>query len=378
MDKGRVVVVSASVGAGHDGPADELARRLRAGGWRVDQLDGMRASPQRIGSWLRDLYFFQLRVLPRCWERTLAAVGGDGWRARVVHAWLDAVAPRLHELLPSDADVVVSTYPLVGQLLGRLRLAGHISCPVMTYATDMAVHPLWVHPGVDHVLAIHEAAAARARELGAQRVTPCVPAVAPAFSAPACRSSRLDTRRRWTIPADALVALVTSGSEGIGEVVDTARDLDGVGVHPVVLCGRNAALLRRVERSRIGTALGWTDDVAALLAASDLVVQNAGGLASLEALAAGRPLISYRVLPGHGEANARVLDAVGLAPWVRNPESLRSTVTRLVARDHAGHQAPSRQSSGLDPAAHIADVARIARASTHAAPAPTGEERTLV
>ena len=39
---GRIVIISASVGAGHDGPADELGRRLLARGWWVDRPEGLR------------------------------------------------------------------------------------------------------------------------------------------------------------------------------------------------------------------------------------------------------------------------------------------------------------------------------------------------
>ena len=35
--------------------------------------------------------------------------------------------------------------------------------------------------------------------------------------------------------------------------------------------------------------LGWTDDMAGLMAACDVMVENAGGLTSLEAMAAGLP-----------------------------------------------------------------------------------------
>ncbi|MEO7070492.1 MAG: hypothetical protein ABI131_08370, partial [Nostocoides sp.] len=56
--------------------------------------------------------------------------------------------------------------------------------------------------------------------------------------------------------------------------------------------------------------------------AVDAVVQNAGGSTSLEALAAGCPVVSYRCLPGHGETNAVALSHAGLAPWAKSPADL--------------------------------------------------------
>jgi UDP-N-acetylglucosamine:LPS N-acetylglucosamine transferase len=77
-------------------------------------------------------------------------------------------------------------------------------------------------------------------------------------------------------------------------------------------------------------ALGWRDDMAALVAAAACVVQNAGGMTSLESLAAGTPTVTYRPIPGHGVANARALDAAGLVPWVADPAELATTLARVL------------------------------------------------
>ncbi|MEO6088351.1 MAG: hypothetical protein ABIQ18_35085 [Umezawaea sp.] len=68
--------------------------------------------------------------------------------------------------------------------------------------------------------------------------------------------------------------------------------------------------------------LGWVEDMPRLMHAVDVVVQNAGGLTTSEALAAGLPVFTYRCLPGHGRANADVLDRIGVVPWVRSAGDL--------------------------------------------------------
>jgi len=128
-------------------------------------------------------------------------------------------------------------------------------------------------------------------------------------------------------------------------------DLADLGAWPLVLCARNDRLRRRVEALGVGRALGWADDVPRLLAAADVVVHNAGGLACWEALAAGRPVVSYRVLPGHGEANAAVLDAAGTVPWARSRDDLG------VLLDHLGRHHGRSGSPRPDPAQVIHDTA---------------------
>jgi UDP-N-acetylglucosamine:LPS N-acetylglucosamine transferase len=110
-------------------------------------------------------------------------------------------------------------------------------------------------------------------------------------------------------------------------------------------------------------ALGWTDDMPALLAACDVVVQNAGGLTSLEALATGVPVLTYRSLDGHGRTNAAALEAAGWIPWVRHRDELPPFLSWALARPVA--KAPF---TGDDPAATIAALAGV-DATPVAAPA---------
>jgi glycosyltransferase involved in cell wall biosynthesis len=96
------------------------------------------------------------------------------------------------------------------------------------------------------------------------------------------------------------------------------------------VCGTNDELRRTLVARELGVALGWVDDLAPLMRACDVVVQNAGGLSSLEAMACGTPVLSYRCLPGHGQTNAAALATAGLADWPRDPADLATTLARLL------------------------------------------------
>ena len=92
-----------------------------------------------------------------------------------------------------------------------------------------------------------------------------------------------------------------AGSWGVGPIAETfdviARSEQFV---PVVVCGRQERLRRRLSARGTGIVLGWTDQMPELMAASDVLVENAGGLTAMEALAAGLPVVTYRPIAGHG------------------------------------------------------------------------------
>ncbi|MFI9272874.1 glycosyltransferase [Kitasatospora sp. NPDC052896] len=329
----RITVVSASVGAGHDGAARELVRRLRAAGFEAECHDFLDLLPRGWGRLLRGSYALELRVAPWAWGWLLRGLERNRSSSGLVGA-LFAVAGgrRTRAVIGPDTAAVVSTYPLASQALGRLRRRGRVTVPVATFLTDMSVHPLWVADGVDLHLALHPVAAAQADRHGAAAVELVGPLVGPACRPARSEAERLRERTRFGLPADGPIALVTAGSWGVGEVERTAREIAATGLAvPVTVCGHNEALRERLAGSGAGVALGWVDDMPALLRASDVVVQNAGGLTSLEAMASGVPVVSYRCLPGHGVTNAAALDEAGLAVWIRDERRLAGALRAALA-----------------------------------------------
>ncbi|MDQ1653479.1 MAG: hypothetical protein QOI35_2679, partial [Cryptosporangiaceae bacterium] len=265
----RAVIVTASVGAGHDGAARELGRRLERDGFRVETHDYLDILPRRLGTLLRSVYTRQLSTVPRTWGWVLAAL-----ELMPPLAWLAAAVAglagraRIQEILRQGAEpaVVVSTYPLASHLLGELRRRRLLRAPVITYLTDFSVHRLWVCGGADAHLALHPVAAGQALGHGARTVIVCAPAVNPGFAPLAAAERgrrRSGVREAFGLPADAPLALIVAGSLGVGELEESARDVVATGrAIPIVVTGHNAELAARLDRIPGVLALGWAHDMA--------------------------------------------------------------------------------------------------------------------
>ncbi|SEE96534.1 UDP-N-acetylglucosamine:LPS N-acetylglucosamine transferase [Streptomyces sp. 3213] len=326
----RIVIVSASVGAGHDGAAAELERRLVAAGLAVDRLDLLDVLPARLGRLVRDGYHRMLVRTPWLYQRIYSSTERAGGGGPVARALLRSAEGRLLRALPADTGAVVSTYPGASRVLGSLRLAGRLTVPVLTYLTDFSVHPLWVADGVDVHLALHAVPAAQARAAGAYDVRVCGPVVDPRFH-PVDATERTAARTRFGLPSNAPLALLVAGSWGVGPVRQVARELRDCGAAvPVVVCGRNEELAAQLRADGIEHVHGWVDDMPGLMHAADVLVQNAGGLTSLEAFAAGLPVASYGCIPGHGLTNASALDQAGVAAWIQDPAQLKHVLAELI------------------------------------------------
>jgi UDP-N-acetylglucosamine:LPS N-acetylglucosamine transferase len=331
----RVAVVSGSYGAGHDAAAREIARELTAAGARVTTYDVVDLLPGGLGRLLKRAYYAQLRRVPTTWTATLSYVEPG----RVLHRAAVGVLGLGDERVVSavaGCDLVIATHPFAAQALGTARRRGLLSVPVATYLTDASVHALWVHPQVDLHLAIHDVAAAQARRWGGRTST-----VRPLVRVGRRRS--VDPLAEYEIYGPR--ALVTGGSLGLGDLEQAARDIaDSRVMTPVVACGSNDDLRARLELVPGVVALGWRDDLPDVIAACDCVVQNAGGFTSLEALAAGTPVVTYLPIPGHGITNAANLEQVGLAPWPRSASELGPVLRSVLVAgrfDRLPHDAPT-------------------------------------
>lgn len=325
----RVLILSASIGGGHNAAAAVLRAELEQAGCSVVVLDGFATATPLLSRYLAWGYPVQLRYTPwlydwefwsshrrlfaKMWRRMYATLSGEAFRTLV-----DLLEPQL----------VISTYPLVTQALGVLRRKGILQVPVVAVITDYGVHRLWTAPGIDlHLVPSRVSAAQIDEATGSVRIMR--PLVRSAFWEPRDREV---VRRRYGFAPNEFVALIVAGAWGIGRVELIVRDVVACGVRTVVVCGRNRELAARLQKEYAAHPrvwiLGWTDELPELMAAADCLVQNAGGLTCLEAIASRLPIIIYRPITGHGVFNALTMERAGVARWIRSSTELRETLGR--------------------------------------------------
>jgi processive 1,2-diacylglycerol beta-glucosyltransferase len=338
----RVLILSASVGEGHDRPAQTLAAQLRdEHGDDVeivieDCLAAMGRSVRAVSEdaarlvfyrfqWVWDVGFWVFAVNPLTRELSQRLITRAGRRGLL--ELIDRVAP----------DVVVSVYPNVTEVLGRLKRKGLIHVPVVAAITDLAAMHYWASRGVDMHLVTHPESVAEVRSIvGSTAVVECVHG----FTLPQFRVRREQDDARWRLelPLKGKVVLVSGGGWGVGDVqgaVEQALTLDDVSM-VVCLCGRNETLRATLAREfadhpRVRVE-GFTEHMPEWLAAADALVHSTGGLTVLEALMRGCPAISYGWGRGHVRVNNRAFVEHGLADVVADRAALPAALERAFTR----------------------------------------------
>jgi hypothetical protein len=247
----RIAIISAGMGAGHDGAADGLQLCLETPGFAVDRHDFLDLIPAGLGGLLRGTYHRLLVSAPGGYQRIYAATEQTLRPAPAVRALLRSAERRTLRTVTADTAAVASTYPGASQALG--------------------------------------------------------------------------------------------------------------------------ALLDRLAATGVRHAYGRVAEMPDLMRACDVLVQNAGGLTSLEAFAVGLPVAGYRCIPGHGQTNAAAQHKAGLAVWIKEPSELAARLSDLLDGPlGAGQRALGLAlfGTGRDP------VSAVVHAAQHGAAVPAQQRRT--
>jgi processive 1,2-diacylglycerol beta-glucosyltransferase len=353
MSTTKALLLSARMGGGHNGVARVVSEELASYGIECETRDFLDASP-RMGRILERGFKLEVERAPWAYQlefwlwNTFTPI--VAFTRRVLQAFFQRGVARWIEDI--DPDIIIALHPFSAQLLGQMRHQRNpvvSNRPIATFLTDYSVHPLWVHPDVDLHLCVSETAAVQARtRAGASgEIVVTGPFVDSKFFRHVDRQA---AREALSIPSDRSVALIVSGSWGVGDIAETFHLLASHDeFFPVALCGHNSDLQVQLGDHPRGLAVGWTDDVRLYMAAADVVIQNAGGLTSLEAMAAERPVISYRPIAGHGRENVAAMESAGATVWCHDKDELVEQVRSLSSEPS---EQVAKQLSQFQPAPH--------------------------
>src|SRR5258707_7972772 len=296
----KALLLTGSLGMGHDVVAEACATSLAAYGWSTETLDAMRLLG-RGGATVGEAVFRGMLAVPGLFDAVHFSALRTGSRLALLAdaAARRRVVPRLRAFLDENpADLAISVFATGASAVSRLADRYPAMSPVV-FCTDVTPHRLWVHQHVDLYLVTSAAAEAAVRRFQPEAgVLVIPPAVRPGFYRPPAQAQ---ARAQLGVPPAEGCVLLMSGGWGLGPVAESAEALAEAGVHVLAVAGRNARLERRLRaaarRQPRLRAFGFSDAVPALMAASDLVVTSSGDTCS-EARTVGRPLLLLDVVPG--------------------------------------------------------------------------------
>lgn len=325
--KPRVLLLSATSGAGHVRAAQALEKAFLArGDCAVEHIDALQHVSKFFQRVYDKAYISMVRRAPELmgllYDRT-----DQPWlhpRRRLALDRLNT-GPMIRLLKRVQPDLCVATHflpaEIIAWLIAKRKLRAHNAIVV----TDYDVHAMWLCRTVDrYYLAIEEAAQYLAG-IGVPKEKLRVTGIPidPLFATPVNKS---EARKQLGLDAGATMVLISAGGYGIGPVQQLVKDLLAL-ERPwqiVAIAGKSEKTRKHLEElaktagklpagSPKLCPVGFTTEMDKYMAAADLMVGKAGGLTTSEALARELPMALMEPIPGQEERNADHLLEAGAA-----------------------------------------------------------------
>ncbi len=323
----RLLILSASAGAGHNRAAEALHESCRAFSPGVESawVDSLKYTNRVFARLYEQSYVWMASYTPTLWGVLYKQAGKQKDRRRMeklveLHDRLTyrKLIARVEEFRP---DLVLCTHFLPANVV----LAKKVGVPVYVVITDFDAHTLWVNrKAAGYFVASDEVKVLLARfGYPPDRIRVTGIPIHPVFAEPSPAP-----------PSDRPRLLFMSGGFGMGHMEEALEALLAIRTpfHLTVVAGRNEKMKQRLEaiagdRARVH---GFVTNVHELMAASDLIITKAGGLTVSECLARRLPMVIFSPIPGQEECNADYLLEHGCAVKARTLDVLDYKVLELL------------------------------------------------
>jgi len=326
-NKPRVLLLSATSGAGHVRAAQALEKAFQArGDCAVEHIDALQYVSKLFQRAYDKAYIAMIRRAPQLmgvlYDRT-----DRPWHHPRRRLALDRLntGPMIRLLKRAQPDLCVATHFLPAEIIAWLIARKKLRARNAIVVTDYDVHAIWLCRTVDRYYVAIEEAAEYLAHVGVPREKLLVTGIPidPLFAAPVDRD---EARKHLGLDPAATVILISAGGYGIGPVEQLVQDLLALQKpwQVAAIAGKSEKTRKRLEElaKTAGTlpggasklcAIGFTVEMDKYMAAADLMVGKAGGLTTSEALARGLPMALIEPIPGQEERNADHLLEAGVA-----------------------------------------------------------------
>jgi len=319
----KILILSCNTGEGHNSSAKALKKCMEARGIQCDMEDTIGLVSEVVSRGVSDAYIFSTKssLFERAYK--LGGIVSDMSPASMkspVYFSNKLYAKKLYDFIIDgkyDAVICVHLYP--AEALTALKRQAKLSIPAVFVMTDYTCIPFLPETELDKYVIAHHDLIEEYVEKGIPRekIVPVgIPIDEEKFNA---RVDRAEARKQaeeifgWKeTPTESNWYLIMSGSMGfgnLGELIDKLLQRTSDDDRIMCVCGRNEELRNQLAEEfkddKAFEAIGFTDKVALLMDASNVLFSKPGGITSTEAIVKNIPLIHTAPIPGLETFNAK-------------------------------------------------------------------------
>ena len=339
----KVLILSASVGAGHMRAAEAIEKafkelKLAEDVKNIDVLNYTNPLFRRLYSKaylemvnnMPEVLGWMYNSLDKPWENERSRLALDRLNTQPLIKFLKAEKP----------DLAICTHFLPAEIISWLKAKEKVNFPQAIVVTDFDAHAMWLcHHYEQYFVALNDTKALLSKiGIPSEKITVSGIPIDPVFSE---QKDKRAMREKFGLDTDKLTIMVSAGGFGVGNIEQLLQALTDLQTPSQILaiCGRNEDLKVKLEKLAVEKLnnefvtfhpIGFTNAMDEYMSASDLIVGKPGGLTTSEAMAKGLIFVVVNPIPGQEVRNSDHLLEKGCAIKCNDLHILAYKIDKLV------------------------------------------------
>lgn len=343
----KVLVITATIGQGHNAVARSIANGLSARGVDCEVLDMYRYFSPALQKIVQGGYLASIKSVSAMHVRKIGEKYYDmmekGYRPLNEHAFARfknlPFAKSLKKYLDEyQPDLIICTQVYCVHIMDIVKSKGWTDAVLMGVDTDFTVQAHWQgNDYLDYIVTASEGLTGQLlmKQVPKERVLPFGIPISPRFQE---RVDKWAAREMLCLDPEKKTLLIMGGSMGYGSIDKTILQLDALpfDFQVMVVCGSNLrmrAKLKKLKTNKRFDIYGFSYDIPLMMDAADVMITKPGGISLSEGLAKNLPMVLDNAIPGMEDRNADFMVERGLALAVRKTYPITQAVTDLLDND---------------------------------------------
>lgn len=340
MSGKNILVVTASMGSGHNKAANAVAEAIKRKYPvnKINVIDFMSTETAYFNSLVKDIYLKMLDHTPSVYEFFYKFTSDSTKGSTIQSVFAHAMKKDMRELIKKyEADMVICTHPFPCAAASYLKQTGEINIPLITVMTDFCVHQFWLYKNIDIYFTANDLLKKEMVNQGLLEERIFVTGI------PVGYNFRVDYNRddllaKFKLEKDKPVALIMGGGLGLGGVKNALCQLERLkkDIQILVITGANVALWSEMNEYAQHSkhkifVWGYSHNIQEFMSVATFLISKPGALTISEALTRELPMILHDPIPGPEVDNVKFVSDNGAAIWVKHQDTLDAVVREVLS-----------------------------------------------
>ena len=340
MSGKNILVVTASMGSGHNKAANAVAEAIKRKYPvnKINVIDFMSTETAYFNSLVKDIYLKMLDHTPSVYEFFYKFTSDSTKGSTIQSVFAHAMKKDMRELIKKyEADMVICTHPFPCAAASYLKQTGEINIPLITVMTDFCVHQFWLYKNIDIYFTANDLLKKEMVNQGLLEERIFVTGIAVGYNF-RVDYNRDDLLAKFKLEKDKPVALIMGGGLGLGGVKNALCQLERLkkDIQILVITGANVALWSEMNEYAQHSkhkifVWGYSHNIQEFMSVATFLISKPGALTISEALTRELPMILHDPIPGPEVDNAKFVSDNGAAIWVKHQDTLDAVVREVLS-----------------------------------------------